>query len=77
LFGLHNAASVNEEATRFESLSNLEDLDLPLKLGDEGATAYRGASIFDNYSDSDDDPEFFSGSHLDLTIMSTPQSRFV
>jgi hypothetical protein len=34
--------SVNEEATRFESLSNLEDSDRLLKLEDKGAIAYRG-----------------------------------
>jgi hypothetical protein len=45
----------SEEATKLESLSDLEeDLDRLLKLGDEGATAYRGAPIFDNYSDSDE-----------------------
>jgi hypothetical protein len=108
----------SEEATRSESLSDLEeDLDHLLKLGDEGATACRGGGgIFDNYSDSDekysltstipsswsfgglrdkgattcqeapvldnhsesdDDPESFSGNHLGLTITSAPQGRFV
>jgi hypothetical protein len=53
-FGLCNVASVNEEDTRSESLSDLEeDLDRLLKLGDEGATAYWGG-VFDNYSDSDE-----------------------
>jgi hypothetical protein len=54
-FGLRNATSVNEEATWSKSLSDLEkDLDHLLKLEEEGATACWGASIFDNYSDSDD-----------------------
>jgi hypothetical protein len=52
-FGLCNVTLVNKEATRSESFSDLEeDLDRLLKLGDEGATTYRGAPIFDNYSDS-------------------------
>jgi hypothetical protein len=77
-FGLCNAASANEEATQFESISDLEqDLDRLLKLGDEGATTCREAPVSDNYSESDDDPESFSGSHLGLTITSTPQGRFV
>jgi hypothetical protein len=43
-FGLRNAASVYQEAMRFESLSDLEeDLDHLLKVGDEGATTCRGA----------------------------------
>jgi hypothetical protein len=43
----------SEEATQSKSLSNLEeDLDYPLKIRDEGATAGRGPPIFDNYSDS-------------------------
>jgi hypothetical protein len=54
-----------------------EDLDSLLKILDEGATACRGSPIFDNYSDLDDDPESFSGSHLGLTITTTPQGRFV
>jgi hypothetical protein len=66
------------EAVRFESLSDLEeDLDHLLNIGDEGAIAFRGFPIFDNYSDSDEDPESFSGSHLGLTITTTPQGRFV
>jgi hypothetical protein len=53
-FGLSNAASVNEEATRSKSLFDLEeDLDRLLKLRDEGTTACRGPTIFDNYSNSD------------------------
>jgi hypothetical protein len=40
LFELRDAALVNEEASGFESLSDLEDnLDRLLKIGDEGATA--------------------------------------
>jgi hypothetical protein len=54
-----------------------EDLDRLLKLGDEGATTYREAPVFDNHSDSDDNPSSFSGSHLGLTIMSRPQGRFM
>jgi hypothetical protein len=54
-----------------------EDLNHLLKLGDEGATACPETPVFDNHSDSDDNPESFSGSHLGLTIMSTPQGRFV
>jgi hypothetical protein len=63
---------------RFESLSDLEeDLDRLLKIGDEGATACRGAPILDNYSDSDDNPESFLGSHLGLAVTTTPQDLFV
>jgi hypothetical protein len=77
-FTLRNLTSVYQEAMRFESLSDLEeDSDHLLKIGDEGATACRGGTIFHNYSDSDDNPESFSGSHLGLTITTTPQSRFV
>jgi hypothetical protein len=54
---LRSDSNQSAEATRFESLSDLEeDLDRLLNLEDEGATACRGASIFDNYSDSDDNP---------------------
>jgi hypothetical protein len=64
-----NPALVKKEAERSESLSDLEeDLDRLLKLGDEGATANREAPIFDNHSDSDDNPKSFSDSHLGLTI---------
>jgi hypothetical protein len=46
-FGLRNATSVNEEATRSESLSDLEeDLDRLIKLEDEGATACCNTLIF-------------------------------
>jgi hypothetical protein len=63
---------------RFESLSTLEkDLDRLLKIGDEDATARWEAPIFDKSSDSDDDSEPYTGSHLGLTITSTPQGRFV
>jgi hypothetical protein len=45
-FWLRNATSVNEEATRSESLSDLEeDLDRLLKLEDEGAIACRGGAF--------------------------------
>jgi hypothetical protein len=74
LFGLCNAASVY----RAEFLSTLEeDLDNLLKIGGEGATAYREALVFDKYSDSDDDSETSSGCYMGLTITSTPQDRFV
>jgi hypothetical protein len=63
---------------RFKSLSDLEeDLDHLLKIVDEGATACRGAPIFDNYLDSNDNPESFLGSHMGLTITTTPQGRFM
>jgi hypothetical protein len=63
---------------RFESLSDLEeDLDHLLKIRDEGASACREASIFNNYSDSDDDPKSFLGSHLGVTITTTPQGRLM
>jgi hypothetical protein len=43
LFGLCNAASVNEEATRSKSVSDLEkDLDRLFKLEVEGASTCRG-----------------------------------
>jgi hypothetical protein len=42
-----------------------------------GATACREVPVLDNHSESDDDPESFSGNHLGLNIMSMPQSRFV
>jgi hypothetical protein len=54
-FRLCNATSVNKEATRSKSLSNLEeDLDCLLKKEDKGATAYQGGPIFNNYSDLDE-----------------------
>jgi hypothetical protein len=63
---------------QFESLFDLEeDLDHLLKIGDKGAHRLPGAPIFDNYSDSDNNPEFFSESHLGLTITTMPQGRFV
>jgi hypothetical protein len=63
---------------QFESLSDLEeDLDHLLKIEDKGATACQGAPIFNNYSNSDDDPGSFSGCHLGLTITTTPQGRFM
>jgi hypothetical protein len=34
-------------------------------------------TALDNHSQPDDHPEFFSDSHLSLTITSTPQGRFV
>jgi hypothetical protein len=46
----------SEGTTQSKSLSNLEeDLDLLLNLKDVGATACRGAPIFDNYSDSNEE----------------------
>jgi hypothetical protein len=74
----------SEEATRFESLSDLEeDLDRLLKLedegglGDKGATACWEAVVLINHSQPDDHPESFLDSHIGLTITSTPQGQFV
>jgi hypothetical protein len=45
-----------EEAMQSKSLSNLEeDLDRLLRIRHEGATACRGALIFDNYSNSNEE----------------------
>jgi hypothetical protein len=45
-----------EKTSRSKSLSNLEkDLDLLLKIKDAGATACREASVFEIYSDSDEE----------------------
>jgi len=62
-------------------------LDIPLHVGGSfgsttqdqkaGSHHFLEAPIFDHYSDSDDDPKLFSGSHLALTIISTPQGRFM
>ncbi|RLM75622.1 uncharacterized protein C2845_PM15G02000 [Panicum miliaceum] len=63
---------------RSKSLSDLEkDLDLLLKLGDEDATASREAPILDAYSDSDDNPDSSTVSHLGLRITTTTQGRFM
>jgi hypothetical protein len=63
---------------QFESLSDLEeDLDHLLKIGEGGATACREGLSSTSIRNSDDDFEPFSGSHLGLTITSTPQGRFV
>jgi hypothetical protein len=62
LFRLHNTALVYQESMQFESLSYLEeDLDNLLKIGEEGATAYWEAPVFDKYPDSDDYSKPFSG----------------
>jgi hypothetical protein len=46
----------SEEATQSKSLSDLEeDLDHLLKIRGEEANAYRRPSIFDNYSDSNEE----------------------
>jgi hypothetical protein len=51
----------SERTTESKSLSDLEeDLDLLLKPKDVGATACRGAPIFDNYSDSNEEYSSFS-----------------
>jgi hypothetical protein len=47
------------------------------ELGDEGATARRAAPALENHTQSDGHTESFLGSHLGLTITSTPQGRFV
>jgi hypothetical protein len=46
-------------------------------LGDEGATARRVAPTLENHSQPDGHTESFLGSHLGLTITSTPQGHFV
>jgi hypothetical protein len=46
-------------------------------LGDRGATARQAAPTLENHSQPDGHTESFSGSHLGLTITSTPQGRFV
>jgi hypothetical protein len=46
-------------------------------LGDEGTTARRAAPALENHSQPDGHTESFSGSHLGLTIISTPQGCFV
>jgi hypothetical protein len=46
-------------------------------LGDEGATTRWAAPALENYSQPDGHTESFFGSHLGLTITSTPQGRFV
>jgi hypothetical protein len=53
---------------QFESLSDLEDLDRLLKIGEERAIASREAPVFVKYSDSDDNFEPFLDCHLGLTI---------
>jgi hypothetical protein len=77
-FGLRNAATIYQEATRFKSLSALEDLDRLLKIGKDEATTCWEATILDDYDfDSDDSAEPFMGCHQGLVITSTPQGRFV
>jgi hypothetical protein len=50
----------SEGTTQSKSLSDLEeDLDLLLKLKDMGATACRGAPIFDIYSDSNEEYSYY------------------
>jgi hypothetical protein len=50
----------SEGTTQSKSLSDLEeDLDLLLKLKDMGATAWRGAPIFDIYSDSNEEYSYY------------------
>jgi hypothetical protein len=46
-------------------------------LGDEGATTHRAAPALENHSQPDNHTKLFSGSHLGLTITSTPQGRFM
>jgi hypothetical protein len=61
-----------------KTLSALQkDLYHLVKIGEEDATACREAPIFDKYKDLDDDPEPSTGSHLGLTITSTPEGRFM
>jgi hypothetical protein len=61
------------KATPTKSLSALEeDLDYLLELGGGEAIAHRGASIFHNFSDSDDDATPLLGSHQGPMIIPTP-----
>jgi hypothetical protein len=46
-------------------------------LGDKGATARRAAPALENHLQPDGHSESFSGSHLGLTITSTPQGHFI
>jgi hypothetical protein len=74
LFRLCNTASVYQELSQSKFISaSEEDLNNLLNIGGEGATACRKAPVFDNYSDSNDDPKTFLGCHLGLTITSMPQ----
>ena len=77
-YGLRNVASIYQKAIRSIFSSMLEEnLDCLLNLGDEDATTGRGAPIFDNYSNSEEEAKTFSDDHLDLVITSTPQGRLV
>jgi hypothetical protein len=78
-FVLRNVSTIYQEATRFESLSALEeDLDRLLKIGKDEATACREAPIFNEYdSDSYDSIERFYGGHQGLVITSMPQGHFL
>jgi hypothetical protein len=62
---------------KYSSTSTTPSSQSPGGLKDEGATACREAPILGNHSQPDDYPESFSGSHLGLTITSTPQDHFV
>jgi hypothetical protein len=60
---------------RFESLSDLEeDLDCLLKIEEGEATARRGAPVFDNFSDFDNNAMPLLGSHHAL-IRWSPRSE--
>jgi hypothetical protein len=46
-------------------------------LRDEGATAHRATPAFENHLQPDGHTELFLGTHLGLTITSTPQGCFM
>jgi hypothetical protein len=69
-----NYSDSNEE---YSSISTTPSSQSRGGLEDEGATACREAPVLDNHSQPDDHPKSFSGSHLGLTITSTPQGRFM
>jgi hypothetical protein len=69
-----NYSNSNEE---YSSFSTTPLSQSRAGLGDERATTCQGASALENHSQPDDCPESLLGNHLDLTITSTPQRRFV
>jgi hypothetical protein len=69
-----NYLDSNEE---YSSLSTTPSSQSREGLGDEGATAHRAAPALENHSQPDSHTESFLGSHLGLTITSTPQGCFV
>jgi hypothetical protein len=69
-----NYSDSNEE---YSSLNTTPSSPSQGGLGDEGATARRVAPALKNHSQPDGHTESFLGSHLGLTITSTPQGRFM